>query len=76
MRARAIFGSKTAKGGFANEKAVCVKFNNWKDDKEAQEWLEVMGYDLNKIESVKAVQIPTRLKKENLKSLVKFFRSR
>jgi len=23
-------GSRTAKGGFANEKAVCEKFNNWK----------------------------------------------
>jgi len=28
-------GSKTAKGGFANEKAICRKFNSWKKDKEA-----------------------------------------
>ncbi len=26
-------GSKTAKGGFANEKAICKKFNSWKKDK-------------------------------------------
>jgi len=29
-------GSKTAKGGFANERAICSKFNNWKIDNEAQ----------------------------------------
>ncbi len=23
------FGSRTAKGGFANELAICKKFNNW-----------------------------------------------
>lgn len=25
------FGSRTAKGGFANEKVICDKFNNWKE---------------------------------------------
>jgi len=29
-------GSLTAKGGFANEKDICKKFNNWKKDKEVQ----------------------------------------
>jgi len=63
------FGSRTAKGGFANEKAICDKFNNWEKDKDAQMWLKIMGYDLNKIEYVKAIQIPTRIKREELKNL-------
>ena len=33
---RTIIGSRTAKGGFSNEKAICQKFNNWKSDKEAK----------------------------------------
>jgi hypothetical protein len=61
------FGSRTAKGGFANEKAICQKFNNWKNDKVAQTWLKIMGYDLDKIDYVKALQIPARLKREDLK---------
>jgi hypothetical protein len=59
-------GSKTAKGGFANEKAICKKFNVWKKDKEAQEWLKIMGYDIKKLDSVKAIQVPTRIKKSDL----------
>ncbi|MFA5779899.1 MAG: type II restriction endonuclease [Elusimicrobiota bacterium] len=59
-------GSKTAKGGFANEKDICKKFNNWIADKEAKEWLEIMGYNSDKIDFVKAIQIPTRIKKEDL----------
>ena len=59
-------GSKTAKGGFANEKAICKKFNAWKKDKEAQEWLKIMGYDTKKLDSVKAIQVPTRIKKSDL----------
>jgi hypothetical protein len=55
-------GSKNAKGGFANEKAICKKFNAWKNDKEAQEWLKIMGYDIKKLDSVKAIQVPTRIK--------------
>ena len=58
--------SKTAKGGFANEKAICKKFNSWKKDKEAQEWLKTMGYVIKKIDSVKAIQVPVRIKKSDL----------
>jgi hypothetical protein len=61
------FGSRTAKGGFANEKEICKKFNNWKKDKEAQVWLKIMGYELSKIEEIRAIVIPTRLKKTELK---------
>jgi hypothetical protein len=59
-------GSKTAKGGFANEKAICGKFNSWKKDKEAQEWLKIMGYNVKKLNSVQAIQVPTRIKKSDL----------
>jgi hypothetical protein len=48
-------GSTTAKGGFANERTICDKFNNWKNDKEAQIWLKIMGYDIEKIDSVKSI---------------------
>jgi len=59
-------GSKTAKGGFANEKAICRKFNSWEKDKDAEEWLKIMGYDTNKLDSVKAIQVPTKIKKSDL----------
>jgi len=62
-------GSATAKGGFANEKAVCNKFNNWREDKEAQIWLKIMGYDTNRIDSVEAVHIPTRMKRIDVERL-------
>ncbi|ODS40123.1 hypothetical protein BEH94_02205 [Candidatus Altiarchaeales archaeon WOR_SM1_SCG] len=59
-------GSETAKGGFANEKDICKKFNKWKKDKEAQSWLEIMGYKIEKIDSLKAIQVPTRIKKSDI----------
>ncbi|MDI6732351.1 MAG: hypothetical protein QME51_00110 [Planctomycetota bacterium] len=60
-------GSKTARGGFANEKAICKKFNHWQKDIEAREWLKIMGYDPNELDSVKAIQVPNRIKKEDSK---------
>jgi len=60
------FGSRTAKGGFANEKAICKKFNNWKYDEDAKLWLKIMGYDQDKIDYVEAIQIPTRIKKADI----------
>jgi len=50
-------GSKTAKDGFKNEKDVVDRFNKWKEDSVAQEWLEAMGYDINDIEYVKAAKV-------------------
>lgn len=52
---KAKLGSITAKNGFKNEKDIVFKFNNWKNDEEAKKWLIIMGYDLKKIEYVKAV---------------------
>jgi hypothetical protein len=59
-------GSKTAKGGFANEKSICKKFNSYQHDNEAQEWLKTMGYSIDKLSSVKAIQVPARIKKTKL----------
>jgi hypothetical protein len=50
-------GSQTAKGGFKNERDIVAKFNNWKQDKIAQDWLKIMGYKLNEIEFVEAIII-------------------
>lgn len=50
-------GSATARGGFRNEDVVVDKFNDWKTDKDAQEWLSIMGYKLKEIEKVVAVKI-------------------
>lgn len=50
-------GSKTAKSGFKTEKDIAKKFNNWQTDEDAQQWLNIMGYDLKKIEKVKAIII-------------------
>lgn len=52
-------GSETAKNGFKNEKDISNKFNLWKQDKDAQKWLNVMGYTLRNIDKVKAITIGT-----------------
>lgn len=48
-------GSQTAKNGFKNEQDICDKFNNWKNDIEAKNWLLIMNYNLEEIETVNAV---------------------
>lgn len=48
-------GSKTAKNGFKNEKDVCDKFMNWKNDEDAKKWLMIMGYKIDEIEFVNAI---------------------
>src|SRR3989304_4978713 len=50
-------GSKIAKDGFKNEDDIVNKFNNWKKDKDAQNWLTIMKYNLREIEYVEAVKI-------------------
>jgi len=58
---RQEIGSMTARGGFLNEKSICKKFLNWKQDAEAQKWLKIMGYDYRKIIRLKAIHIPPRI---------------
>lgn len=50
-------GSKIAKNGFRNEDEIVEKFNNWREDKNAQEWLKIMSYKLKEIEYVKAIKL-------------------
>ena len=50
-------GSKIAKDGFKNEDDIVNKFNNWKKDKDAQNWLTIMKYNLREIEYVEAIKI-------------------
>lgn len=53
----AKLGSRTAKRGFRSERDIVRKFNNWRNDEDAQDWLQIMGYDLKKIEKVRAIII-------------------
>lgn len=55
-------GSKTAKGGFANEQDVINRFNNWKTDVIAQEWLAEMNYKIDDIEFVQASKVKGQYK--------------
>lgn len=50
-------GSETARAGFRNEDDIVIKFNNWEKDKEAKEWLNLMGYKMDEIEKVEAVKL-------------------
>ncbi len=49
-------GSTIAKAGFKNEDDIRDKFNNWREDADAQTWLAAMNYKLADIESVRAVK--------------------
>ena len=40
-------GSETARNGFRNEQEIADKFNNWKNDSDARQWLAIMMYDLS-----------------------------
>jgi hypothetical protein len=55
MDKQQLLGSQTAKKGFKNEKDIAQKFNNWRNDEDARLWLRIMEYNLDDIESVKAV---------------------
>src|SRR6056297_2189664 len=57
-------GSKTAKGGFKNEKDVVATFNKWKTDETAKAWLKEMGYKIDDIEFVKAQKIKGHYKSD------------
>ncbi len=62
-----LLGSQTAKGGFANEHAIVAKFNEWKSDNDAQNWLQIMDYELSQLDTVTAIQIPSKIKKTDAK---------
>lgn len=60
-----LAGSQTAKGGFVNEHNIVVKFNDWQSDIDAQNWLQIMGYQLCELNHVTAILIPTKIKKSD-----------
>ena len=51
---RTQLGSETAKGGFRNEDDIRDRFNNWRADPHAREWLKAMNYSLPDVLSVSA----------------------
>lgn len=63
-------GSEIAKGGFNNEQEVADKFNNWKNDIDAQNWLRIMMYDLDEVESVHAEKIGQRGYKSDINVVI------
>ena len=60
MSIKSEIASKTAKGGFDNEREVSKKFTNWRNDKDAQQWLKIMMYDLKDIISVDGLEFGSR----------------
>ena len=54
QRQKAKAGSTTAINGFKNEDEIAAKFNNWKADSDAQNWLTAMGYSITEMRSVTA----------------------
>lgn len=57
MNIEQMLGSQTAKKGFQNEDDIVAKFNNWRIDEDAQKWLIIMQYNIDKIEYVKALKL-------------------
>lgn len=65
-------GSQTAKNGFKNELDICDKFNNWQTDKEAQQWLYIMQYNLDEIEYIVASVLHGYKADVNIQVKIKF----
>lgn len=57
MNKEQLLGSQTAKNGFNNEDDIVNKFNDWKNDEDANKWLLIMQYNLDDIEFVKAIKL-------------------
>lgn len=53
---KAAQGSETAKNGFRNEDEIRDKFNKWRDDADARDWLAAMKYNVAEIISVVAAK--------------------
>jgi hypothetical protein len=54
QRQKVELGSSTAKNGFKNESEIASKFNNWRTDTDARNWLASMNYHPAEIVSVRA----------------------
>ncbi|MFB6158616.1 MAG: hypothetical protein ABEJ95_03045 [Candidatus Nanohalobium sp.] len=60
----ARWGSSVAKRGFNNEEDIADKFRNWEDDSDAQEWLEIMGYDIDSVDSLGVENLSRNIKSD------------
>lgn len=69
----AMTGSEIAKGGFANEQKVADKFNDWKNDDDAQQWLRIMMYNLDEIEYVHAEKIGHKGYKSDINVVIRIY---
>ena len=67
---KSLLGSLTAKSGFKNEEDICDKFNNFRDDLDAREWLDLIGYNVNSISKLEAITIPVNLSKKKLNEYI------
>ncbi|MBU3579763.1 type II restriction endonuclease [Polynucleobacter sp. 73C-SIWE] len=65
-----LLGSKTARAGFSNEQDIRNKFNNWKTDLDAQDWLVSLGHQPSTIKSVLASKAPHGIKPDILVEIV------
>lgn len=65
-----LLGSKTARAGFGNEKDIREKFNNWKTDLDAQDWLISLGHHPNTIKVVTASKAPHGIKPDILVEVI------
>ena len=63
-------GSETARNGFGNEQEIADKFNNWKNDSDARQWLAIMMYDLSEIQSVHAEKIGSKGYKSDINVII------
>ena len=63
-------GSETAKNGFKNEQEIADKFNNWKNDSDAKQWLRIMMYDLSEIQTVYAEKIGQKGYKSDINVII------
>ena len=66
-----LLGSNTAKAGFRNEDDIVKKFKNWKNDFDSQEWLQIMNYELKKIEKIEAIKLSR--KKADIQVQIKIY---
>ena len=48
----------------SNELDISIKFNNFKFDTDSQEWLQIMGYNWEKISTLTSIMIPPKISKK------------
>lgn len=65
-----LLGSITARAGFSNESDIRDKFNNWRTDLDAQDWLISLGHPLKNIKLVSSAKAPHGIKPDILVEII------